>query len=242
MGVAISGTLEGRTRKPTIEVRSLRLQVYEHLKELMNEGRLRPGSFLDLRSLEEDLGISRTPLRDALLRLESEGFVEILSRRGVRIAELTLERIRGIYQIIGALEASVLRSLPIAAADALSPDMRELNEDMIAALAVLDWDRFYELNTAFHDCFLDQSPNRELVERVRILKQRLYDFPRKHEMLRDWEERSTHEHETLVGLIAAADLGAAADFVRDVHWSFEVQSPFIRRYYGVEEGGSRADP
>lgn len=240
MGVAVSGTLEASTRKPTIELRSLRLQVYEHLKELMNEGRLRPGSFLDLRSLEEDLGISRTPLRDALLRLESEGFVEILPRRGVQIAELTLERIRDIYQIIGALEASVLRSLPIAVADALPPEMSALNQDMIDALAAFDYDRFYERNAAFHDCFLELSANSELVDRVHILKQRLYDFPKHHEVIPEWEERSTLEHESIVELLAAGKPGAAADFIRDVHWSFVVQSPFIRRYYGVEEGDDRA--
>ncbi len=206
----------------------------------MNEGRLRPGSFLDLRSLEKHLGISRTPLRDALLRLESEGFVEILSRRGVRIAELTLERIRGIYQIIGALEASVLRSLPIAVADALFPEMRALNQEMVDALAVSDWARFWKANDSFHACVLDRSDNPELVERVRILKQRLYDFPPRHEMLREWEERSTREHEAIVEMIGAGELAGAADYLRDVHWSFEVQSPFIRAYYGVEEGVGHA--
>ncbi len=239
MGVAVSGTLEGST-KPTLELRSLRLQVYEYLKGLMNEGGLRPGSFLDLRSLERDLGISRTPLRDALLRLESEGFVEILSRRGVQIAELTLERIRDIYQIIGALEASVLRSLPLAAADALSPEMGALNEEMVEALALSDYDRFYERNAAFHDRFLRLSINGELVERVHILKQRLYDFPQHHEVILEWEQRSTREHQSVVELLAARKPGAAADFIRDVHWSFTVQSPFIRRYYGVGEGGALA--
>ncbi len=238
--MAISGTLEPPTKKPILQVRSLRLQVYEHLKELMNEGQLRPGAFLDLRSLEGDLGISRTPLRDALLRLESEGFVEILPRRGVRIVELTLERIRDIYQIIGALEGSVLRTRRPELAVALAPRMEGLNQEMVRALDAFDYELFYERNAAFHDAFLELSANTELVEHVRIEKQRLYDFPRKHEVIREWEERSTHEHEAIVHLLAQGDVASAADFLRDVHWSFDVQSPFIRRYYGVEEGGTRA--
>jgi DNA-binding GntR family transcriptional regulator len=220
--------------------RTLRLQVYEHLKELLNEGELRPGGFLDLRGLERDLGISRTPLRDALLRLESEGFVEILPRRGVQIAELTLERIRDIYQIVGALEGSVLGSLAGDDVTAITPHLQRLNQEMSRALDAGDYDGFYERNTAFHDSFLNLSDNAELVEHVRILKQRLYDFPRRQPAIREWEERSTREHDRIIDLLTAGDVGKAGAFLRDVHWSFDVQSPFVRRYYGVAEGGTRA--
>lgn len=225
-----------------LEIRSLRLQVYEYLRELLNAGDLRPGSFLDLPSLEGHLGISRTPLRDALLRLESEGFVEILPRRGVQIAALTLGQIRHIYQMVGALEGSVLGSLAGAEVAAITPDLQRLNRDMIHALETLDYDRFYERNTAFHDSFLNLSDNNELVEYVRIQKQRLYDFPRRHEVIREWEERSTHEHDRIIGFLADGDVGDAAAYLRDVHWSFDVQSLFVRKYYGVKEGGPRATP
>jgi DNA-binding GntR family transcriptional regulator len=60
---------------------SLREQVYAYLKKRLNEGSLKPGSFLDLNALGAELGFSRTPLRDALLRLEAEGFVTIHARR-----------------------------------------------------------------------------------------------------------------------------------------------------------------
>ena len=219
---------------------TLRLQVYEHLKELLNAGDLRPGGFLDLRALEGDLGISRTPLRDALLRLESEGFVEILPRRGVQIAELTLERVRDIYQIVGALEGAVLGSLADDDVTAITPYLQRLNQDMIRALGAGDYDGFYEGNTAFHDAFLNLSDNAELVEHVRILKQRLYDFPRRHAVIREWEERSTREHDRIIGHLMDGDVGKAGAFLRDVHWSFDVQSPYVRRYYGVAEGGTRA--
>ena len=56
-------------------LKSLREQVYDHLRLLLNRGELRPGALLDLDALEGRLGVSRTPLRDALLQLESEGFV-----------------------------------------------------------------------------------------------------------------------------------------------------------------------
>jgi DNA-binding GntR family transcriptional regulator len=222
-----------------IEVRSLRELVYEHLKALLAAGRLRPGAYLDLDALAAEIGISRTPLRDALIRLESEGFAEILPRRGVRIAALTLERIRDLYEILGGLESAALRSVAERITPGVTARMAELNEEMSRALDRFDFGRFYDANLAFHDAYLDLSSNAELVSRVRILKQRLYDFPRLEGFVPEWERASVGEHAELVRLLEAGRAAEAADFLRDVHWSFRVQEPYIRRYYAAVNGGSR---
>ena len=157
------------------QIRSLRETVYEHLRTLMSQGRLRPGSDLDLNTLAREIGISRTPLRDALLRLESEGFVEIHNRKGVRIVELTLDRIRHIYEILSGLESTALRSVEALITPDTVERMDELNREMVRALDGADFARFYDANLAFHDSYLDLSDNAELVRRIRTLKQRLYD-------------------------------------------------------------------
>jgi DNA-binding GntR family transcriptional regulator len=216
---------------PGIEVRSLREQVYEHLKRMMQEGLLSPGVFLDLGALAVELGISRTPLRDALLTLEADGFVQILPRRGVLIPVLSLERIRDIYEIVGALEAAAVMS----AADQLDAEaverMREINNGMKEALDPLDLTSFYRDNAAFHGVCLDLSPNQELVSMVRKHRARLYDFPPRKSIVADWAREETKEHATLVDLLAVGKYAAAADFLRNVHWSFPVQEAFIRQCY-----------
>ena len=216
---------------PLVINRSLREQVYDHLKWRMNAGVLVPGAFLDLNAIAAEIGISRTPLRDALLHLESEGFVEILPRRGVQVVELSLEKIRDIYELLGALESAALRG----GARRLTPEvvrrMEERNAAMREALAAGDFESFYARNLEFHDSYLDLSENDELRRMVTIQKQRLYDFPRKRAFVKEWEFASTEEHARLVELLGAGEVGAAADFLRDVHWSFEVQEPFIRKYY-----------
>lgn len=222
-----------RIRAPT---RSLREEVYEYLRGRMNQGRLRPGNYLDLNALAEELGTSRTPLRDALLRLESEGFVEIQNRRGVRITELTLDWIRDIYEILGGLESVALTSV----ADRITPDtvsrMEALNGEMSAALDAEDFGRFYDANLAFHDTYLDLSSNTELVRRIHILKQRLYDFPRLEGYVPEWERASVGEHRSLVEHLKKGEVREAADLLRDVHWSFEYQERYIRRYYAAISG------
>jgi len=222
------------TEKPPI--RSLREEVYEHLRTLMNEGRLRPGRFLNLNALAEEIGISRTPLRDALLRLECEGFVEILNRRGVRVKELTLESIRDIYGILGGLESAALRSV----ADQITPElverMDQLNREMSEALDRSDFAGFYEANLAFHDAYLSLSSNEGMAHWIHILKHRLYDFPRLEGFVPEWERESVREHQELVRLLDEGKVVEGADFLRDVHWSFSHQEPFIRRYYAARSG------
>ena len=215
--------------------RSLREEVYERLRALLNEGRLRPGNYLDLNALADEIGISRTPLRDALLRLESEGFVEILNRRGVRVAKLTLRTIRDIYELLGGLESTALRSVAHRVTSETVDHMRALNEEMGRALDESDFARFYDANLAFHDAYLALSDNRELTRQVHILKQRLYDFPRLKGFVPEWERASTREHDVLVELLEDGKVAEAADLLRDVHWSYTVQEPFIRRYYAARE-------
>ena len=222
--------------RPLLPLRSLREEVYERLRTLMNRGRLRPGKYLDLNALAKQIGISRTPLRDALLRLECEGFVEIHNRRGVRIAPLTLDRIRHIYEILAALESTALRDVGPRITAAIVARMNELNNDMVRALDNSDFARFYDANLAFHDAYLALSDNTELVSHIHILKQRLYDFPRLKGFVPEWERASVEEHRALVRFLEEGNVGAAADLMRDVHWSFSYQESFVRRYYKAQNG------
>ncbi len=223
-------------------LKSLREQVYEHLRQLLNRGELRPGHFLDLDALEARLGVSRTPLRDALLQLEAEGFVTILPRRGVQVRPLRRDDIRHVYEIVGALEGAAL----LAAFPRLGPGeaaaLRRLNREMKAAVEAGDFDRYYDRNLAFHDVFLDRSDNDRLVRLVRTLKQRLYDWPRRRGFVKAWELASVREHAAFARLVEKGDARAAADHLRDVHWSYAVQERFVEQYYFAEDAEAAPGP
>ncbi len=223
-------------RKPILNVKSLKEQVYEYLREQMRTGEILPGSAIDMEETSKKLGVSKTPLRDALLLLETEGFVTILPRRMVVVNTLMERDIRDSYEIIGALESMAL----LKAFDALKPAdvdrMQTLNDGMRQALAANDFDLYYERNLAFHDVFLGLCGNLNLVKTVNTLKKRLYDFPRVKGFVKEWEESSTVEHQALVDLIRQGRGQDAANHIRDVHWSFKVQEAFVRKYYpGIAE-------
>ncbi|MGB3564128.1 MAG: GntR family transcriptional regulator [Thermoanaerobaculia bacterium] len=219
-----------------LNLKSLREQVYDYLREAMNRGDLAPGATLDLNAISRRLGVSRTPLRDALLQLETEGFVTILPRRGCVVNLLTRDEIRDLYQLIGSLEASVIRNEFVRITTTVGSIMTGLNDEMAEGLRDDDFDHFYSANLELHECFLSLSPNHRLVDLVRTMKHRLYDFPRKKTFVKEWELRSIDEHAELIRLLEAGDAGAAADYIRDVHWSFEVQEPYIEQYYLKELG------
>ena len=211
-------------------VMSLREQVYQFLREQMQNGSIAPGSTINLAEFSETLGISKTPLRDALIRLESEGFVEILPRRGVRVNGLTLKDVKDYYEIIGLLEAGAI----IAAFDKMGPAvvrrLEKLNQEMRTSVKTGDFDSYYKKNLEFHELYLQLYDNKRLRRMVRPLKQRLYDFPRRS-YIQEWELRNCDEHEQFVERIKAGDPLGAASVIRDIHWSFQVQEDYIRRFY-----------
>lgn len=214
-----------------LQTRSLREQVYEYLRDEMTRGGLQPGGFLDLNDLAQRLGISRTPLREALLQLESQGFITVLPRRGFRLNPLTLDDIRHYYEIIGALESAALKNV----GHSLGPDdftrMRKMDADMSKAVIAEDFDTYYKLNLAFHEIYLGRSDNKRLLAQVRLLKQRLYDWPRREGMVKSWEEHSVGEHDQFLALLEQGRIQEAAVHLQDVHWSFRVQEKYIHAYY-----------
>ena len=210
---------------------TLRERVYGCLKDRINDQSFQSGEFLDLNRIGNELGMSRTPLRDALFQLESEGFITIYPRRGVVLNALDLKGVRDIYEIIGALEGAALNSVALRLTEGDVKHMSELNSLMERALSEERYDEYYDANVSFHDVFLGLSENKDLLRTAKILRERLYDFPRKRGFLKEWEESNLREHYEMVRLLESGNINAASEYLRDVHWSFSVQERYIRKYY-----------
>jgi DNA-binding GntR family transcriptional regulator len=211
--------------------RTLGEQVYDYLFHQFKQRSLAPGSFLDLNEIAAKLGISRTPLRDALFALEVEGYVEIVPRRGVKVKYLEIEDIRHIYQVIGTLEATALRE----AARTLAPEdhahLADITGQYRQQLELGSFDGCLAINYEFHDFFLGRCGNDVLTRMVRTQKQRLYDWPRHTELLWEWERHCVEVHEQMVERLRAGDPDGAAVVMQDSHWGFVPQEHFIRSFY-----------
>ncbi len=194
----------------------LRTQVYEYLRNELKGEKLKPGMFVSMNVVMKNLGISRTPLRDALLQLQAEGFVTFLPQRGIRINELSQQDIEDMYEMLGALDSRALLSV----FDRIGPPeiekMKTTNQKMLENISGSKFNRYWDLNTGFHNVYLTLSSNVPVLRQINIIRQRLFEFGKK-----DWgrkmREMNYTEHNTMIELIEKGAAVAAADFVRDVH-------------------------
>jgi len=194
----------------------LRTQVYEYLRRELKKENLKPGMSVSMNELMSNLGISRTPLRDALLQLQNEGFVTFLPQRGIRINELSQKDIENMYEMLGALDSRILLAVFDRIGSAEVEQMKLINMEMGKNLEKQDFPRYWNLNTAFHNVYLSLSTNELILNHINIIRQRLFEFGKK-----DWSLKRKHvihkEHLTLMELIEKGDAVAAADFMRDQH-------------------------
>jgi DNA-binding GntR family transcriptional regulator len=194
----------------------LRTQVYEYLRNELKAENLKPGMFISMNQLMKNLGISRTPLRDALLQLQTEGFVTFLPQRGVLINKLSQQDIEFMYEMLGALDSRIL----LAVFDKLGPaeieQMKKINQEMHTKMSEDKFYQYWDLNTAFHHVYLDLSSNVPILHQLNIIRQRLFEFGKK-----DWSlkmrEMNYNEHLGMIELIEKGEAVQAADFMRDVH-------------------------
>jgi DNA-binding GntR family transcriptional regulator len=213
-----------------INLKSLREQVYEFLRHDLHTGNLVPGSSINLNEISRRLGISKTPLRDALLQLEVDGFVTIAPRSGVYVNKLTPDAVRHYYEMAGALETAVILSNLKQIDENRIAKMKWLNVGLRNAIERQDFDTLYELNLDFHNVFMELSDNMALRRIISIAKQRLYDFPRREYIVK-WELRNCEEHDQLIDAIEKADLNRIISIWMVVHWGFSTQETFIRQFY-----------
>jgi DNA-binding GntR family transcriptional regulator len=194
----------------------LRTQVYEYLRQELKAENLKPGQYISMNQIMKQLNISRTPLRDALLQLQSERFVTFLPQRGIRINELTQKDIENLYEMLGALDSRILLAVFDRIGEREIEQMKQINKEMGEYLEEQYFMRYWNLNTAFHNVYLNLSSNTLILDHINIVRQRLFEFSKK-----DWSLKRKQvihsEHETLIEIIEKGDAIAAADFMRDQH-------------------------
>lgn len=219
--------------------RSLKNLVYDYLRNQIRSGELKPGDPINMDRTAKSLGISKTPLREALIKLETENFVKIIPWKGVIVNTVELKDFEQCYRIIGALERSAML--------AAGPRMKEydirrleiLNAEMSDCLSAKDFDGYYAKNLEFHGLYLTLAKNEALVDVIEIMKKRLYEFSRPEEFIPEWEEISLEEHRKLVEFLDRGQFREAADYLENTIWSFAVQRQYIVRYYKFEHGAAK---
>ena len=150
------------SRSASINRASLSQQAVEELRRRIAADNLAPGQRLDEAELASDLGISRTPLREALKVLSAEGLVEIRPRRGCYVAEIVPADLEEIFPIMALLEGEVAREAALKGSAADLKRLDQLHASLERHAAAGDVDRYYEVNYVFHDALQAIAGNRWL--------------------------------------------------------------------------------
>ncbi len=183
-------------------------KAYDAIRGRIVAGEFAPGERLKERDLCAELAVSRTPVREALRRLSSEGLVTIEPRRGAVVADLNADEAAEIYALGAVLESFAARLAAERATPAAVERLRELLAAMEATLARSGSDaqtRYMNLDDEFHDTILAMADNRRLdavmrqMVRVPVLVQAFHRY-------RDEDlQQSLHQHRGIVAALAAGD-------------------------------------
>lgn len=168
-------------------------------------GRIQPGQRLDEVSLAQRFGVSRTPIREALLELAANGLVEHRPRRGAVVAKLGAERLFEMFEVMAELEGMCGRLAARRMTEAQRAALAEACEACAAAAASGDTDAYYYENERFHRAVYDGCGNAFLAEEALKLHRRLRPYRRLQLRVRNRMQASLAEHRAIVQAISEGD-------------------------------------
>lgn len=180
------------------------------LQNVMSPGRVETEPEIALR-----LGMSRTPVREALVRLENEGLLRLVPRRGVQVLSVSPDDMRDIYQLLTILEPEAAMAVARMAPDpAVLAPLQESIEQMAQALEDDDLDAWAEADDRFHRELLSLNPNRRLTGFVTTLFDQAHRARLITLRLRERPWRSTDDHRQILDAIARGDVEATRQLFR----------------------------
>ncbi len=189
--------------------RALYEEVAELLRQRIFARELEPGSWIDELRIAEALGISRTPLREALKVLAAEGLVTMKVRRGAYVTEVSEKDLRDVYHLLALLESDAARVVAQRASAAQLAQIQTLHQDLEKAMD--NRDRFFEINEAFHMLLMEIADNRWRDQMVADLR-KVMKLNRHSSLFKEGQiEQSLAEHQAIVQALADRQPEVAAE-------------------------------
>jgi DNA-binding GntR family transcriptional regulator len=198
---------------PPLASTALYEQVADRLRHQILARELEPGAWIDELKLCGDLGISRTPLREALKVLASEGLVTMKLRRGAYVTEMSERDVQEAYQLLALLESDAVARVAETASDAELAELAQLHLGLEVSLEQRD--AFFAANERFHLRLLEIEANRWRQQIVTDLR-RLMKLNRHHSLFRDGRlNDSLTEHRALLAALLARDAPACRQLMNE---------------------------
>lgn len=191
----------------------LRDVVFNTLRQAILTGELKPGERLMEIHLADRLGVSRTPIREAIRKLELEGLVIMIPRKGAQVAKITEKNLKDVLEVRKALDVLAVE----LACQRMTDDYREKLKEALDHFAKVvknnNLKEITEADVAFHDIINQSTGNDRLIQLVNNLAEQMYRYRLEYIKDKAYHDRLVKEHEEIYNAIAERDVERAAKAV-----------------------------
>ena len=183
----------------------LRDVVFNTLRQAILRGELKPGERLMEIQLANKLGVSRTPIREAIRKLELEGLVLMIPRKGAEVAEITEKNMRDVLEVRKALEELAVQLACEKITDEEIEEMKKAAEEFKMILKSKDITEIAEADVRFHDIIYMATDNQKLILLLNNLREQMYRYRVEYLKREDAHETLLAEHERIIETIEKRD-------------------------------------
>ena len=191
----------------------LRDVVFNTLRKAILRGELKPGERLMEIQLANKLGVSRTPIREAIRKLELEGLVLMIPRKGAEVAQITEKNMQDVLEVRKALEELSVQ----LACERITPEqgeeMKMAAEDFRKVLKSGDVTKIAEADVKFHDIIFAATNNQRLITLLNNLREQMYRFRVEYLKQKECYPQLLEEHDKLIALISGGEVEEACELM-----------------------------
>ncbi len=183
----------------------LHVQVAERLRVLIDSGELAPGTRLNEIELCNTMGVSRTPLREAIRSLATEGLIELQPNRGAIVSIVSQEDVTEILPIMASLEGLGGRLAAMHMDQSKIAQVRKIHDQMIAHYKNNEVAEYFETNRLIHELITEGSGNQTLVDTINSLSAKVRRARFSAQMTQESWAKAVSEHEEMIAALEAQD-------------------------------------
>ena len=190
------------------------MELVDRLHDMIAEGILQPGSKVPERELCEQFGVSRTPMREALKVLASDGLVTLEPNRGAWVTKVTLDELEEVFPVMGALEALSGELACARITPAAMEAIEHSHAEMVRFYKERNLSDYFKANQEIHEAILDAAANATLALQYRGLASRVRRARYLANMTEDRWERAVAEHEQIMDALRDRDGQRLAEILK----------------------------
>ena len=202
--------------------KTMKEQIYEYITDAIMNGELEPNHFINESELSKKIGISRTPVREALIRLSCEGVLESSPRKGFMLRSMDIKEAEDLYHVIGKLDAMAAEAAMSNMNDSDFNRMEDLIKKMDETIETKDYTGYLKSQDSFHDVYIIHSGNAALFRVIESLKKEfltrgITNDTGKYQI--DYLRGINEEHKEILRLFKEGNISKLTDYIENVHWN-----------------------